>query len=200
MKTVTELKNGETLLTQVRKVKGEKYQVELAQLIENPKSKVNVAALFNADDAKFESSLPKARRAWQTGTAVSLLALFGIDVASLTFNGEKQVASNFVPIENPMVGEHRLVIQLNDSVEADPKNPKAQPKQFTRGKDKIVQIMTKDGAPIYQKTSIVAEKDCKHTILEADATFMSAEQFADYAVAHPVVHEGAENLASVSGN
>jgi hypothetical protein len=193
MKTVANLQPGETLITTVRKVKGDnKYQVELAQMVINPEAKLNLAALMNADDEKFAGSQPKARRAWQTGTAASIKALFGIDVASLTFEGEKQIA--VVNLENPTVQGHRLVVQLEDSLTPNYNNT---PKQYPKGKEKAITILTSGGKPIYQNTRIVAEKDCVHTIIKKDGE-MTAAQWAEYQLANPVVRENAEaeNLAS----
>ena len=189
MKTVEQLEAGETLIAAIYKTKNaDKFQVELAEVIVNPEAPINIAALANADDEAFAQSQPKARRAWQSFTSAMLKQYFGIDVASLTFEtvGKKEVAQ--VSVENPSIAGHRLVVQLMDSLTPNFSNS---PKQYTH-KTNGVRILTVGGQPIYQTTKMVAEKDCKHTIIKKDGE-MSEEAFLEYA---STVGAESENLSA----
>lgn len=190
MKT-TDLKSGQSLLTSIRKVNGGKYQIEVAEIIVNPTAKTNLLSKLNADDDRFGASQPKARRAWMTVTAAMIMQYFGIDVATLTFEGDKQIAE--VNALNPSVEGQRLGVQLKDTLIPNYNN---RPKLSTRkvnGVD-VTEIFTLGGKPIYQETEIVVASECKHTILNRDGV-MSSEDFDLYS-AKVAVGGVTENLAS----
>jgi len=160
MKNIQNLEKGQTLLTSVRKVNGGKFQIEIAEIIENPNAQVNVASLLNAGDSRFSASTGKPRRAWQAGTAEGLAAV-GIDVESLSFSSidGKEIAT--VNMLNPEIGGTRLHVRLVDSLEADYEGQA--PKQVT-DKDGNITYFMKDGQHIYQSTQIVAG-EAKHAVI-----------------------------------
>ena len=158
-----DLKKGQTLLTNVKKVAGGKFQIEIAELIENPNQTVNVAALLNAGDSRFDVNAPKARRAWQSATNEGLL-LLGVNIDKLNFiaNSEgKEIAE--VNILNPSIAGMRLHVQLEDSFVASYETQ--EPKQ-TNGKNGVKFFM-KDGKHIYQNTKIVAGEPV-HSLIVSD--------------------------------
>lgn len=162
MKT-DQLKKGQTLLTSVRKVSGGKFQIEIAELVENPSSRPNVAALLNAGDDRFSAIAAKPRRAWQSATPEGLIAI-GIDVTSLKFTlvEGKEIAE--VNMLNPTLAGERLHVRLVDSME--PSYVGQTPKQVTNSKGETTFFM-KDGKNIYQSTQIVAGEPV-HAIINSD--------------------------------
>lgn len=159
MKTLKDLKKGETLLTTLRKVSGGKYQIEIREFVENPNSRVNLVALLNASDERF-GQVNKTRAAWMSAEAKELQSYFGIDVEALSFD-ENGIAE--VNILNPEVAGHRLHVEIVDSL--TPSYENQQPKQVN-GKNGTTFFM-KDGQHIYSSTRIVAGTP-KHQIIESD--------------------------------
>lgn len=172
MKTIKDLNKGETLLTTITKVAGDKYQVEIAEFVSNPEARANLAALLNEDDARFKSATPKARRAWQSGTQASILKYLGIDVTKLAFakvkvkraGGEKEVEQVEMNILNPKILGQRVHIELRDSFE--PAREGQSPK-LSIGADEVTRYFMKDGKNIYQNTSVVVG-EAKHKIILSD--------------------------------
>lgn len=168
MKTLDQLKKGETLLTTIRKVEGGKYQIEIAELIENPSAKLNIAALLNKGDDRFNTGVPKPRRAWQSATPEGLKEFFNIDVNKLKFVESDGVLLAEVNMPNPTIQGDRLHVLLKDSFTKS--YEKQKPKlSIRKGKDGVesVFVFMKDGKEIYQSTQIVAG-EAKHTIIESD--------------------------------
>ena len=163
MKTLETITKGETLLTSVRKVNGGKFQIEIAEMAENPNAKVNVASLLNAGDERFAQSNGKPRRAWQSATPEGLM-LIGLDVNKLTFNyvGGKEIAS--VNMLNPTLGGERLHVRLVDSYE--PSYEGQAPKQVV-DKDGGKTFFISGGKYIYQSTQIVCGT-VEHSIIKSD--------------------------------
>lgn len=155
MKTIETLSKGETLLTSVRKVNGGKFQIEIAEFVENPNARVNVASLLNAGDSRFTQSSGKPRMAWQSATPEGLLNIFNIDVTKLTFNEDakgNEVAT--VNMLNPTIEGERLHVRIVDSLEKSYEGQ--QPKQVVDSKTGVKTFFMKDGANIYSSTQIVA--------------------------------------------
>lgn len=163
MKTLETITKGETLLTSVRKVNGGKFQIEIAEMVENPNAKVNVASLLNAGDERFAQSNGKPRRAWQSATPEGLL-LVGVDVNKLSFSnvGGKEVAS--VNMLNPTLGGERLHVRLVDKYE--PSYEGQAPKQVV-DKDGGKTFFMSGGKYIYQSTEIVCGT-VEHSIIKSD--------------------------------
>lgn len=163
MKTVKDLKKGETILTNVRKVAGGKFQIEIAEFVENPNAQVNVAALLNKGDDRFTQNSSKPRLAWQSATAEGLKSI-GVDVTKLTFStveGKEIAPCNLM---NPSIEGVRLHVRLVDSFEKGYEGQ--QPKQV-QDKEGNITFFMKEGKHIYQTTQIVAG-EAKHAIIASD--------------------------------
>lgn len=163
-KTVETLEKGEVLLTSIRKVNGGKFQVELAEVIDNPSAVINVASLLNEGDDRFTPSKPKARRAWQSGTPEGIKTLFGVDVTSLTFKNVegKQIAS--VNKLNPTFQGEKICIELVDSLK--PSYEGQAPKQA--GKNYFMS----NGKHIYSSSRIVIGTATHQIIKSTDRVAM----------------------------
>jgi hypothetical protein len=154
MKTIQTLSKGETLLTSVRKVNGGKFQIEIAEFVENPNAKVNVASLLNAGDDRFSNATGKPRMAWQSATPEGLFKAFGLDVTKLTFNDVNGKETATVNMLNPTISGERLHVRIVDSLEKSYEGQ--QPKQVIDSKTGVKTFFMKDGANIYSSTQIVA--------------------------------------------
>ncbi len=95
-------------LTNVRAVKGGKFQFEIAQAI----TATSLVALLNSGDDRFNA--PKERRAWLSATAQGLKEHLGIDVTGLK-EGEKRELN----IPNPAIGGQPLNVQINEFTESE---------------------------------------------------------------------------------
>lgn len=163
MKTIKDLKKGETILTNVRKVEGGKFQIEIAEFVENPNATVNVAALLNKGDDRFTQNSSKPRLAWQSGTAEGLKSI-GVDVTTAKFADVDGKLIAEVNLMNPTIGGERLHVRLVDSFEKS--YPTQQPKQ-SKDKDGNITFFMKEGKHIYQQTQVVAGEP-KHAIIASD--------------------------------
>lgn len=154
MKTIQTLSKGETLLTSVRKVNGGKFQIEIAEFVENPNAKINVVSLLNAGDDRFTQSNGKPRLAWQSATPEGLLNGLGLDVTKLTFNDVNGKETASVNMLNPSIEGMRLHVRIVDSLKKSYEGQ--QPKQVIDSKTGVKTFFMKDGANIYSSTEIVA--------------------------------------------
>jgi hypothetical protein len=166
---VQDLKEGQSLLTSVRRLEGGKFYIELAEVVKNPEAKVNLLALLNKGDERFTFNESKARRAWMATTAEGLLIL-DIDVTKLEFSTNddgNDVA--MLNILNPNIDGEQLRIQITDSLERAKNWTDQKPKQTTPDKDGNYKIFV-DGnmRPIFQTTSIVVGEPV-HTIIKSVA-------------------------------
>lgn len=85
MKTIKreELAVGQLMATRVRKVKGEKYLLEVAEKFARPAAVVNAAAFFNEGDERFKPSSDNVRLGWISGTETSFKKI-GISLDKVT--------------------------------------------------------------------------------------------------------------------
>jgi hypothetical protein len=166
-KDVKDIKKGETILTTIRSVNGDKLQIEIAEIVDN--QSINVAAMLNKGDDRFKNAV-KVRRAWQSATAEGLKDLLNIDVADLNFEtvDDKEIAT--LNMLNPTIAGERLHVQINDSLTKS--FDKQEAKQITTKEG--VFFLTKDGGFIYQTTKIVAEEP-KHVIITSNGRMAKEE-------------------------
>jgi hypothetical protein len=163
-KTVDTLVPGECLLVAVKAVKGNKYQMEFAQVISNPNSTSAdpLTALFNASDPRFTS---RARRAWKSGEKSDIEALLGIQLGSMSEGEIKELN-----ILDPQVGGKSLKIRVIETTDPDDyqkDNIEATAKKAGSDGDFIYS----GGKHIFSNTRIVATDggDADHIFLSADA-------------------------------
>tara|TARA_Y100000310_G_C20651426_1_gene799650 strand:- start:1584 stop:2138 length:555 start_codon:yes stop_codon:yes gene_type:complete len=162
-KTVDTLVPGEVLLVAVKAVKGNKYQMEFAEIISNPSvaSSDPLTAMFNQGDPRFST---RARRAWRSGEKSAIEALLGIELGSITEGQSKELN-----ILNPKVNGKSLKIQVIETTDADDyqkDNVETTAKKAGSEGD----FLFYGGKHIYSNTKIVFTEggDAEHTFLQAD--------------------------------
>ena len=163
--TIENLKQGEVLLTQVKKIEGGKVQLEFAEFIDNPTQPTNVLAALNADDERFKQSVRKPRRAWLTASPAMVKQYFGVDCSKL---GDEPVELNIL---NPTLEGQELHIQSIDSFVGTPyqmENQKTTAKQFVNTNDGQTYYFTKESKLIFNSPKVVAGK-AKHVVIKSDA-------------------------------
>lgn len=156
------LEQGQTLLTRVRAVSGNKFEIEVAQIIKGESTGKNLLSMLNADDSRFTS---KARRAWTNATAKMMDKYFEVDVTNLKVG--KTMNLNIL---NPSLDGDRLVVKITETtvartyINADGETITQKPKQIVRDGKTFI-FVTEDGETIYSNTTVDFESQCKHTKL-----------------------------------
>lgn len=172
--TLDALKSGQTLLESVIQVNGGKYQIQIAERIDSQDAEsVNLLALFNASDERFQR---KPRKAWKTVEMSDLQELLGIDLTGKTFvdneMGKPAISLNILnPVINskqhPQLTGVRLRLQITESTipftQYDMDNIETRAKR--KGKDG--DFIYHQGQYIFTQTDVVLG-DPKNTFLEAD--------------------------------
>jgi len=112
METVETLTKGNVLLVAGKGVNGDKVQLEFAEFVDNPNSTTSnsIVADLNKSDARFSSRKPK--RAWVSGNEEDILAIFGVDLSSLTKGESKELN-----ILNPKIGDLPVHVQITESTD-----------------------------------------------------------------------------------
>jgi hypothetical protein len=162
------LKPGNALLTRVRKVANGKMEIELAEKVVTKKQSINVLALLNKGDERFNQS-SGARRAWYIAEAAQVTALFGVPADQMSALGEYE--SLYVGIVNPKIGEAFLRIKIVESTEGSDYDF-ANIEKTAKRKGKDGDYIYHQGKHIFSSTTIegCAEGESpKHILLEADS-------------------------------
>lgn len=164
MTTVENLKKGQTLLIDAKKVNGEKIMLQFAEIVQSREAE-SAASILNASDARFTQ--PKARRHWLAVTAQDLKEVFGIVLAD---DQEILVINRLNPVslkEGAAKGK-RIRIVINETTKGTQYQMENIEKTAKRaGADGP--IMTSGGLPIFPNLDLVfTNEEPKHVILTAD--------------------------------
>jgi len=182
-----------TQILSIRKINGGKFSVAFAQNVITPKTQLNLLALANEGDERFEKNAPKATLAWMSFTDKGLLSVLNIDASKLTFTAnEKGHLVAIINTEAPKVAELDFNIQINETV--GPKTNKAGEFDAVNNRKKVIidgveQLFKKDGALVYRYTTVVAG-EAKHTLVEG-ATMIPTEEY-EFNMA--LISEASDNL------
>ena len=152
--SLEKLKVGQSLLTNVRKVEGGKYSLEIAELVEG--KSLNVAGLLNRSDERFKNPI-SARRAWTTGEANDIKEELGIDVTALTYEEIEGRIIAEVNVVNPSIRGTRLRVQVVETTEPTDfqlENKERTVKQITN-KDGVTTYFKNDGKWIFTRSQVV---------------------------------------------
>ena len=173
--TPVELKEGEVVLASIRQsTTPSKIIIEFVAAIKNESAGVNVLALLNQSDERFNASSVSIRRNWLSSEKADAIKNLGIDpkfIKEAETNNDNPVV---IMLKTPTVldqtgKKHELAIQLNDSLtpwdEFQKENPKENAKQ--REIKGEVRYFTVDGKLIYNQTRIVTKESLKHNIINA---------------------------------
>lgn len=188
--TLATLALGQVLLVGLRKVEGGKCQLDIAEIIENPK-RSNVLGALNADDERFNNAKPKARRTFTTASPAMVEKYFGVSAKAI----DKLAVGETMELNilNPSIEGKRLRIQITETHRAtawQAENLKDAAKQFTNAKTGETFYFVKDGKVIFSQPKVV-DNEPKHSIIEADSllTFDQVEALPEPFIA-PVAVEG----------
>ena len=153
---------GETLLSKVKAISGGKYQLEFAELVQNPTAKGgnSLVGLLNKSDDRFQSAKP--RRAWISGEKSDIEGALGMKIEDMDQGDEK-----FLNIVNPEIGGQRVRVQIVETTEGTDYQLQNIDKSAKRaGADG--DFITHKGDYIFSNTSPVVG-EAKHVFLPADA-------------------------------
>ena len=156
------IKAGETLLSKVKAIGGGKYQLEFAELIQNPTAKGgnSLVSLLNKSDDRFGA--PKPRRSWISGEKSDIEDAFAMEIADMA-QGEEKVLN----VLNPEVGGARIRVQITETTQgSDYQLENIETSAKRAGKDG--NFITHNGDYIFSNTAPVVG-EAKHTFLKADA-------------------------------
>ena len=156
------IKPGETLLSKVKAISGGKYQLEFAELIQNPTAKGgnSLVGLLNKSDDRFQAVKP--RRAWISGEKSDIEGALGMEIADMDQGDEK-----FLNIVNPEIGGQRVRVQIQESTEGTDYQLANIDKQAKRaGADG--DFITHGGEYVFSNTSPVVG-EAKHVFLTSDS-------------------------------
>ena len=174
--SVDDLKVGETLLMNAKKVGGEKIQLQFAEIVQSAEREINALTVLNKSDDRFSS---RARRAWVTAEPVDAARIFDINFGDdneaweMTDKGEVMELN----ILNPMYETTRfrlLVTETTESTEWQKENLEKAAKR----KGKEGPFVMNNGNYIFSNTSTILTNDDtedKHDFLIADSTMIEVK-------------------------
>lgn len=172
---LSSLTAGQVLMLQARKVKGNKIQIEFAEVIDNGRV-VNPLGLFNKSDDRFNSG-GKARRAWLTAESKDASKLLGVDFSDNADWSTDHLGNEILELNvlNPQVDvngtTHSLKVQITETtIPTEYQAANLQTAAKRKGKDG--DFITHQGMYVFANTQVVFDK-AVHTFLEADVTTVS---------------------------
>lgn len=181
-KQVTEvtLKEGEVVLASLKATSNpNKVMLEYVQNVVREDRGPNVAAMFNEGDERWDAK-PRYRRHYQSAEKTAAV-LKAIGITEEQLKNASEVPTKLL-ISNPSIEiagkKERLVLQFNDSLSPD-MGERALPiedqaKKVIRKSGEEL-FFSKNGKPIFQKSSLVVESKLHSTYIEKDTELMSWE-------------------------
>ena len=168
--SLSTLKEGQTILINGRKVKGDKIKLEFGEIIKSPNSgQSSILGELNFDDERFTNS--GVRRSWMTGTVEGINKVLGIrlDTTSGWYMTEK-VEMVDLDILNPCHTDgtrlRMLVTETTEPTEYQQEN--VDTTCMRKGKDG--DYITHQGSNMWSNTTIVKTNDTvEHTWLDRDS-------------------------------
>ena len=170
-KTVQTIIKGETLLVSAKAVRGDKVQLEFAEIISNPYNKARsggLVSMLNKSDDRFGSS---ARRGWITGEPSDISELLGIDFSDLAYGTVKELN-----VLNPEIGGDRCRLQITETTVPDAyqtQNLETTAKKAGADGDFIMH----NGLHIFSNVD-VGLQEAEHVFLKPDSDQSAAEEVA----------------------
>ena len=173
--SIEDLKVGETLLMNAKKVNGEKIQLQFAEIVQSTERELSALTVLNKSDDRFSS---RARRAWVTAEPVDAARIFDVNFGD---DGEWIMTDEGEIIElnilNPMFETTRfrlLVTETTESSEWQQDNLERAAKR----KGKEGPFVMSNGNYIFSNTSTILtneETTDKHDFLIADSTMIEVK-------------------------
>jgi hypothetical protein len=155
---VASLAPGETCLTHVKRINGDKFSFQIVELMEGS---VNPLALLNASDERFQQN--RVRPAWINGTAKDAIKQFGLKLTeaellalpvatgtpdSALEDGKTKIN---IAVKNPKVAGIKLRVQIEEQT-GEPQYEGQTAKRAGADGD----FLTHNGELIYSTTRVVA--------------------------------------------
>ena len=167
---------GQTLLLAARKVKGNKIQLEFAEILAQADRPVNALTMFNKSDERFSAGR-KPRRSWLNCEPADAELLLGIDLGGEYTTNEKGHEVKALNILNPEVDGQRLrcqIVETTESTEWQAENIHTDAKR--KGKDG--DFITHKGMYIFTQSTVVFGEP-ENVFLEGDVAVSNAGIFAN---------------------
>ena len=162
------LQLGTSAIASLRKVAGGKIQFELAERIERASGGINLLALMNKGDERFEQN--GVRRAWMSAEPSQITAYFGISAEDLAEVSEDKYNPTFIWIKNPEIEGLDLRLQIVETVVGTAyEMANIDTKAKRAGKNG--NILVHGGKPIFSNTIVTAcvkGESPKHVLLASD--------------------------------
>jgi hypothetical protein len=166
--TLESLKKGETLLLQAKKVKGDKIQLQFAEIIQEKSRPLSALGVLNSDDARFSS---RARRSFTTASPVVCSSIFNMNFGDdgewvMTEKGEVMELN----ILNPEHDGTRFRVIVTETTEATDWQLKNIEKSAKR-KGKEGDFITFEGEHIFSNTETIMHNGVttdQHVWLKSD--------------------------------
>ena len=160
------LNPGDTLLVQARKVKGEKIQLEFAEIIQTVDRPVSLLSILNRSDDRFAT---RARRAWITAEVTDASEDFDVNFGDdgewyMSEKGELMDLNILNPSYNDMRMRLRIVETLTPSKWQEANLETSAKRRGSEG-----DFILHGGEYIFSNTDMVLTNDeVKHVLLESD--------------------------------
>lgn len=168
--SLSTLKEGQTILINGKKIKGDKIKLEFGEIIhsEGQTKQTSILGELNFDDDRFTNS--GVRRAWISGTVEGINKVLGIrlDTTSEWYMSEKGEQVD-LDILNPVHTDGtRLRMLIEETTEPD-KYQQDNIDTTCKRKGKDGDYITHQGSNVWSNTSIVKTDDnVEHTWLVSD--------------------------------
>ena len=171
--SIDDLKVGETLLINAKKVGGEKIQLQFAEIVQSAERELNALTVLNKSDDRFSS---RARRAWVTAEPSDAENIFNVNFGDDNEDWEMTDKGEIMELDilNPMFEITRfrlLVIETTESNEWQKDNLERAAKR----KGKEGPFVMNNGNYIFSNTSTVLTNEDtkdKHEFLIADSSMI----------------------------
>tara|TARA_R110002167_G_scaffold9799_12_gene45283 strand:- start:64 stop:675 length:612 start_codon:yes stop_codon:yes gene_type:complete len=174
--SIEDLKVGETLLMNAKKVGGDKIQLQFAEIVQSTEREISALTVLNKSDDRFSS---RARRAWVTAEPSDAGKIFNINFGDDNENWELTDKGEIMELNilNPMFETTRfrlLVTETTESSEWQQDNLERAAKR----KGKEGPFVMNNGNYIFSNTSTILtneETKDKHDFLIADSTMIEVK-------------------------
>jgi hypothetical protein len=174
--SIEDLKVGETLLMNAKKVNGDKLQLQFAEIVQSAEREINALTILNKSDERFSS---RARRAWVTAEPTDASNIFNINFGDDNEDWEMTDKGEVMELDilNPVFEDIRfrlLVTETTESTEWQKDNLERAAKR----KGKEGPFVMNNGNYIFSNTSTILtneETTDKHDFLIADSTMIEVK-------------------------
>jgi hypothetical protein len=182
-KMIADLQPGQTLLAHVTKVTNDAAQLKFMSHVENPYRQTSLVAELNSSDSRFTSGLPRFTNLTITNEADLQKQLPDLDIeAWRKLENRKGVneadlveGKHFIAIGiiNPSVvlkdgSKLQVEVQIQESIYRPLRGGKPDMTQEPKLNPTTGAIVTHNGKPVFQQSTLVPKGTAKNVFLQAD--------------------------------